>query len=212
MARLAKYSFFSAQFPSRAVQHKRRIALTACILSVLFTSTGCLHIPAESIKLNQTVKANMIDFRQKHIALAHTYFRAKREQFDDWFLRAYEPRYLENYKKVFQQKNGVPFDLSKSEHRSLYVQDSIAEHDELIAQIGIVESDLVKALDEGYGNLLAANEAVTALLQSSKNLTDAQKQFYDQTIGKLIPPLEADKVDAKIRDLQAKALQAVGGQ
>jgi hypothetical protein len=200
----------SLPFPVSLCAHNS-IALTLCVVSVIgFTS--CLHIPAESIKLNQTVKANMIDFRQKHIELAHAYFRLRRDRFDEWFLTTYEPRFFENYKKAFQQERGIPFDSSNAEHRTSYMKNSIAEYDELIGELNKIESELVNSLDEGYGKLVDANDAVTALLESSKNLTDAQKQFYDQTVGKLIPPLEADKVDAKIVDLQNKALQILGAR
>jgi hypothetical protein len=83
-----------------------RRALVIVALLATLSGTSCIKTPPESIQVNELLRASLIDTRQKHIELAHKFFESRREQFDEWWLREYEPAYFANYKKVFQAKTG----------------------------------------------------------------------------------------------------------
>jgi hypothetical protein len=187
-----------------------RRALVIVALLATLSGAGCIKIPPESIQLNELLRSSLIDTRQKHIELAHKFFESRREQFDEWWLREYEPAYFANYKKIFQTKTGRAYDPNSQSDHQLYVRDSIAEYSEMVSEIGRMEMEMVRALDTRYGDMVRSNEAVSQLLSSAKNLSEAQKQLYNQTLGQAIPQLEADKVDGRIRDLQNKAANAIG--
>lgn len=182
------------------------------ILLILFLFlSSCAQIPTESIKLNQLVYTNISDIQEKHINLAHEYFALKIQIFDSWFVQEYEPAYRANYEKIWNAKNpNDRLDLNKDTHRQSYVQDSIAEYEELVGRIKVLEQDLVNELNAGYSDVLAANEAVTKLLESAKSINESQKKLWNETVGKIIPKLEVEKIDKAVKEIQDKALAALG--
>ena len=184
-----------------------------CLLVLaLSLLTSCIHIPAEAIKLNQIVQFNLQDLHLKHVQLVNAYFSLKVKQFDIWFSNIYEPAYQTNYKKIWNlQRPADPFDLNKDSHRRQYVQDSIVTYDEFLSRIRQMQDELVRKLDAGYADMSSANSAVTALLKSSKNVTDEQRRIWDQTAGRLIPALDSNKIDDDIKRLQQTVLGPLGG-
>lgn len=182
------------------------LAAAALVLCV----TACANVPVESIRLNQIVNSNLADLHQKHTNLVHEYFNLKVEQFDEWYLRVYEPAYLKNYEKVWNKKfPNDPFDLKKMEHRRLYVQDAIAEHEDLVAKVKAPEHEFIKELDEAYASTGKANEAVTTLLKSASSLTEAEKKAWNDSAGKLFPSLDSGTIERRIKSVQDTALAAL---
>ena len=182
-----------------------------CLILIL-APTGCVRVPVQSIKLNQIVHDNIQDLHQKHVNLVHEYFKLKIELFDNWFLTTYEPAYKRNYEKVWNEKRpNETFNLAKDSHRQQYVQDSIAVYEDSLSEIKALEQNLIAELDRGYSDIVRANETVTALLESAKKLTDAERELWNGTVGKLFPTFEAGKIDKKIEEIQNKAIIAVGG-
>jgi hypothetical protein len=183
------------------------------VIILLLLLTGCVKVPVQSIKLNQIIHDNIQDLHQKHVNLVHEYFKLRLKLFDDWFLQKYEPAFKTNYQKVWNEKHqSDPFNLANDAHRKQYVQDSIAEYDDLVSQIKTVEGELVQRLDTGYSDVVRANETVTALLESAKSLTDEERNLWNNTVGKLFPPFEAEKIDAAIKQIQDKAITLIGGK
>lgn len=188
---------------------KKKLLFILLLLLLIFT--GCAQIPHEAIKLNQLVHTNIEDIHNKHVNLTRDYFRLRVELFDEWFIDEYEPEYYSNYVKIWNSKNPTNlFDHSNDSHRGLYTQDSIAEHESYIKKIKKLEEDLIKKLDAGYTDILAANDAVTKLLESAKAVTDSQKNLWNKTVGQVIPSVEAEKIEKKIEKIQNKAFKDIG--
>lgn len=185
----------------------------------LWAAVAAMTLPAcgpkivnESIAVNRTVHENVSDLRAKHVALVNAFFDLKREAFDAWFLDTYEPAYQENYAKVWAEQNdGHTFDISKAEHRQSYVQDIITEYDGFMAEIRAVEQELIAALETAYTDVLAANEAVTNLLVSAKAVSEAQRNLWDSTVGRVFPEFNASGIEQKVCQVRAAALRAVAG-
>lgn len=183
------------------------------IMIVLVLLVGCAHLPPEAVRLNQMVNAGLGDMHEKHVALAHAFFRLKQDELDRWFLSTYEPAFRANYEKVWNEKRpGDKFDFAKPSHRSQYVQDVIAEHEEFANKLRKSETDLVTALDTSYADLTRANAAVTDVVQSATAVSDAQKQLWNQTLGTKFPQLQVDKLDQELTKLQSDAIKAIGGK
>jgi hypothetical protein len=176
------------------------VALVLCL-------TACANVPVESIRLNQIVNSNLADLHKKHTSLVHEYFNLKVEQFDEWYLRVYEPAFRQNYEKVWKAKfPNDPFDFKKEDHRRRYMQDAIAEHEELVAKVKAPEQEFIKALDDAYADTAKANEAVTNLLKSAGSLSEAEKKAWNDNAGKLFPQLDSANIDRRIRSIQDSAM------
>lgn len=196
-----------------AQTEKRKLIDVIAVLVILTfcASTGCVKIPAESIKLNQLVKTNLIDIHQKHKNLVHAYFELKIEIFDSWFLEKYAPAYLKSLSQKWDEDHQTnPFDISKPECREAYTRGSIAEYEYFVGQIHDEEQKLDKALDDAYNNLIIANDAVTDLLQSNKALSDEQRRLYNNTAGKLIPSFDPERISESIKKIGEDRLKKLG--
>jgi hypothetical protein len=166
-----------------------------------------VRIPAEAITLNGIVTTNIRDVHQKHLNLVDEYFKLKVEVFDFWFVSTYEPAYKANYETSWNTAlPDDPFDISKDAHRNQYVADSIVEYEEFVEQINTLKVDLATQLDKAYADMANANDTVGTLLQSAKALTDAQRQAWNDTAGKLVPALGSDRIDQAITSIQKSAL------
>lgn len=82
MARLTSRSLFLPPVrPVRAEKAAHRTALRLFLAVVIAGCTICVHIPCRIDHAESNCENKMIDFRGKHIELAHAYFRLKRERF-----------------------------------------------------------------------------------------------------------------------------------
>lgn len=183
--------------------------LLICLM--LVGSAGCANIPTESITLNQSVSANISRLHQNHANAVREFFRLKREAFDGWYMDTYEPSYYSNFESAWNGSRQNAFDISDDTHRLEYVQNSIAEYEELVGQIDDLEMSLLGDLEIVYLSLVQQNDAVTQLLQSAVELNESHKRLWDSTVGSLLPSLEADKIDDAITKIQSGAIAALGG-
>jgi len=187
------------------------VAVLVAVVPLIASACGPT-IGKESIAVNRTVHENISDVRTKHAALVNAFFDLKREAFDAWFLETYEPAYQTNYATEWARLNGGQvFDLTTPAHRRQYVQDVIAEYEEFITEIDAIEQELLAALNTAYTDVLAANEAVTNLLVSAKAVSDAERDLWDSTVGRVFPDFTANEVERKLCEARVTALNSLTG-
>jgi hypothetical protein len=177
-------------------------ALTSC-----FLLAGCLRIPAEGVQLNKRVSERVIQAKDRHVALARGYFRLKKEQLEEWFLSTYEPKYRENFIKLWNETYpNDKFDPSKPEHHRRYVRNSIGAYNQLADELDRAESELVAALEDDYKATAGANDAVGKLLVSAKKNNDMYRAYYEDVAKKAGPAFSLDSIDKKLKQIEEKAM------
>jgi hypothetical protein len=186
------------------------VTSVALLLGITAASGGCARVPAESVRLNQAVGGRLDDLRQRHVNLARSYLDLKREKFDDWFMSDYEPAFRQQYATAWIARRGAAFDPADEASHRQYTRDVIAEYEELASQLRESQQQFLSRLDAGYADASQANAAVGALLQSASDLHEAERKFWDGSVGRVLPGARAEALDRALEELQAAALRGLG--
>lgn len=177
--------------------------------------SGCATVPREASDLSVKLMGMISSTRDTHIATVHLYFDQKRKQIDDFIDKEWLPDFANNVFAVDAvQKEWLRVVASNDKKQRLdflvhigpMLQTKINDQrKKLMAPIDEAETDVVGQLNARYNSMLAANAALTGLLQAHADLGEEQQKIMSALDpGNKLPQAldEVETITAKITEVK----------
>ncbi len=162
------------------------------ILSALFI-LSCASIPPEAVELSTAVESRITETKSMHQSLVRSYFDARYALVDDYMYNEYVDDYIENIfnnPAIHEAWNEIRTGENEEDRNMFFrvvtlrlfqnVQD---QRKQLISPIQERENELLQALDQYYGDTLAAHRYITDLLASAADLNATRNELFADIVG-----------------------------
>lgn len=177
-----------------------RIALLGALVAALaILGSACSSVPEESVTLSVTVGKDLKEVHRAHRELALRYFQRSRGDVTRFIEEVYAPAFIRAAMEDAYEYDGksLPIlDIIAAEYARLkageneadpvfYMSDFVesavatieARRIALLAPIEAREAEVIRAIDDTYGNLHSAHAIVTGHLASLRKVQQAQDEL-----------------------------------
>jgi len=214
-----------------------RRSLLFPLMALLAILSGCASVPPEAVDLSRTLGQDLESAHQANRTLAELYFDNLLSQVDQFVNTAYRPYIIEttyddlDMEAMLDEAASDSSDISVIEILSIFTEETVAQIDrfrrDLQRPIQSQRRETLGAIDRAFGQMKAANGALTDHLSSVRAVHAAQAEAledvgladYRAAIGQKLAGWsdqvqevleEAQKADEKLDELPARIEEIMG--
>ena len=190
---------------------KKSIFSQFLALLILLTFLGCASVPKEVVELSYTIGQDLKAVHLSYRQLIQTHFDGLRKQTTDFLDNKWTPTYI----KKFIKKGNLVERANNSDPKMvllgvrLWAEAAIEEIEkkkkELIDPIDKDEKELLDSTDEAFAQIISANAAITAHLNSIRKV----KEVRDEALKALKVKDLRDKINNGLIFASDKAKEAI---
>ena len=190
---------------------KRSILSQFLALLIVLHFSGCASVPKEVVELSYTVGQDLNAVHLSYRQLIQTYFDGLRKQATDFLDNKWTPTYIKKFikkgKLVERATNSDPnmVLLGVRLWAEVAVEEIEKKKNELIDPISKDEKELLNSIDEAFAQLISANAAITAHLNSIRKV----KEVQDEALQALKVKDLRDKINNGLIFASDKANEAI---
>ncbi len=159
---------------------RSNIIRVAAIILFGMLMSGCASVPKDVVELSYTVGQDLNAVHLSYRQLIQTHFKGLRKQSTDFLDEKWTPVYIEKYikkgKLVEKATNSDPKMtlLGVRLWAEVAIKQIEKKKKELIDPINDNEKEILSSVDEAFAQLISANAAITAHLNSIREVTEVQ--------------------------------------
>jgi hypothetical protein len=190
---------------------KRNILCQFLALLMVLNFLGCASVPKEVVELSYTVGQDLNAVHLSYRQLIQTHFDGLRKQATGFLDNKWTPIYIKNFikkgKLVERANNSDPnmVLLGVRLWAEVAVKEIEKKKKELIDPIDKNEKKLLNSIDEAFAQLISANAAITAHLNSIRKV----KEVQDEALQALKVKDLRDKINNGLIFASDKANEAI---
>lgn len=169
-------------------------------------AAACVHVPKEAPELSRQVEGRMLALRSAHLATVRAYVAAKRVQVDRFVAEQWVPAFTQNVLSSGAVQSEIAKATTPARQVELFsglglrIQKQIdGKRTEMMRPLDELERQLVGSVQTAYDEALAANSALTALLEAHADTTQKKDEL-----------LQRFAIDEKLSAAFEKAERVVG--
>jgi len=166
---------------------KKGLRLKAVLAALLLVfQVGCATVPKEVVLLSQGMGEDLTAVQVSYRALIREHFAGLRTQVNVFIDTRWKPTYLREYiqsgKLVELATAPDPNEVldGVEDWADIALEEIASKRRELLAPIDRQEDTLLTNVDEIFAQLLNANAAITAHLQSLRGVQEAQDRLLEE--------------------------------
>jgi hypothetical protein len=181
----------------------------AAVLALSVLGTGCVTVPKEAPELSAALGDQIQQTRAAHVAAVRMYFDEKRAAVDRFVADVWLPQFVQAFfdQPSVQQAWVQTASSTDASARVDFIrtlgpklQAKIdAKYAELRKPLDEMEAAVLRALDDHYNGMLAANAALTGLLRANEEASTSPKSMVASLTGAGGPLVPLDKVEEVTR-------------
>lgn len=164
----------------RKADARRLIAVPVLGLALVLVG-GCATVPRESVQLSYVIGQDLLTLQQSHDLLISRYFEALRADVNNAIDQVFVPAYIGDFVesgKLMEHAAANRADLVELWAR-IAVRTIDEERQKRLQPLDEAERGLRSAVDDAFARALRANAAVTAHLNSIREVSEAQDEFLE---------------------------------
>lgn len=176
------------------------------LVGALLLSAGCsINAPPEVLILHTREQELINRIRMSHLALVDTYYEARVELFDQFYIEKYLPAYFEDWKESYAAETGHEYDAADPQQNQLWHNDLLAEYEDLVAALTAARDTLRSHLRLAYAQARVMRAHVGDWIKSVQELNEAQRDAVNRLLQTIDQGMTLDSIDNALRNLQEEA-------
>lgn len=181
----------------------KKAALWVGVILLISMMGSCASVPRESVELSRDIGKGILESQRSYESMLNAYFDIKRQKVDQLIEKEYLPKYLENI-TLELEKAGQSKTLTFDQMTAVLL-DVIEKRDGMISELEKTQKLVLAKSHEHHTQLIQANSALTALLQSAVDVSEAVASAVQITKEVSNNKIDLDKIDAIFNDFLKKA-------